>query len=111
MGFTRLIGGDEKYGAEAKRILMECAKWDPKGSTGYRYNDEAGMPYNYYFSRTYTFINDLLSEEEKEICRGVMKVRGDEMYVPASFVAAILESLESGVAFFGGGWDCVFGRG
>ncbi|MDT8303652.1 MAG: DUF4962 domain-containing protein, partial [Sedimentisphaerales bacterium] len=80
LAFTRLLGGQEKYGLEAKRILMECAKWDPKGSTGYRYNDEAGMPYNYYFSRTYTFVNDLLSEREKEICRAVMKVRGDEMY-------------------------------
>ncbi len=80
LAFTRLLGGQEKYGAEAKRILLECAKWDPKGSTGYRYNDEAGMPYAYYFSRAYTFVNDLLSEEEKKICRDVMKVRGDEMY-------------------------------
>ncbi|MFQ6035453.1 MAG: DUF4962 domain-containing protein [Sedimentisphaerales bacterium] len=80
LAFTRLLGGQEKYGLEAKRILLECAKWDPKGSTGYRYNDEAGMPYAYYFSRTYTFVNDLLSEEEKEICRKVMKTRGDEMY-------------------------------
>ncbi len=80
LAFTRLLDGQEKYGREAKRILLECAKWDPKGSTGYRYNDEAGMPYAYYFSRTYTFVNDLLSEEEKEICRKVMKVRGDEMY-------------------------------
>lgn len=80
LAFTRLLGGQEKYGQEAKRILLECAKWDPKGSTGYRYNDEAGMPYNYYFSRTYTFVNDLLSEEEKNLCRKVMKIRGDEMY-------------------------------
>lgn len=80
LAFTRLFGGQEKYGIEAKRILLECAKWDPKGSTGYRYNDEAGMPYAYYFARTYTFVNDLLSEEEKKICRQVMKIRGDEMY-------------------------------
>ncbi|MFB0556099.1 MAG: DUF4962 domain-containing protein [Phycisphaerae bacterium] len=80
LAFTRLLGGQEKYGLEAKRILLECAKWDPKGSTGYRYNDEAGMPYNYYFSRTYTFVNDLLSEQEKKICREVMKERGEEMY-------------------------------
>ncbi len=80
LAFTRLLGGQEKYGLEAKRILLECAKWDPKGSTGYRYNDEAGMPYAYYFARTYTFVNDLLSVQEKEICRGVIKVRGDEMY-------------------------------
>jgi len=80
LAFTRLLGGQEKYGTEAKRILLECAKWNPKGSTGYRYNDEAGMPYNYYFSRTYSFVNDLLSQEEKELCRKVMKVRGEEMY-------------------------------
>jgi hypothetical protein len=80
LAFTRMLGGPEKYGLEAKRILLECAKWDPKGSTGYRYNDEAGMPYNYYFSRTYTFVNDLLSEDEKSLCRRVMKIRGDEMY-------------------------------
>jgi len=80
LAFTRLLGGKEEYGLEAKRILLECAKWDPKGSTGYRYNDEAGMPYAYYFARTYTFANDLLSEQEKKICRNMMKVRGDEMY-------------------------------
>jgi len=80
LAFTRLLGGQERYGLEAKRILLECAKWDPKGSTNYRYNDEAGMPYAYYFARTYTFVNDLLSEEEKKVCRDVMKIRGDEMY-------------------------------
>ncbi len=80
LAFTRLLGGQEKYGQEAKRILLDCARWDPLGSTGYRYNDEAGMPYAYYFSRTYTFVNDMLTEEEKKICRDVMKVRGDEMY-------------------------------
>ena len=83
LAFTRLLGGKEEYGQLAKSILMDCAKWDPKGSTGYRYNDEAGMPYAYYFSRTYTFVNDLLSEEEKEQCRAMMKVRGDEMYKPS----------------------------
>ena len=80
LAFTWQLGGKEEYGQEARRILMECAKWDPKGSTGYHYNDEAGMPYNYYFSRTYTFVNDLLTEEERRKCRMVMKIRGDEMY-------------------------------
>lgn len=80
LAFTRLLGGKEEYGQLAKRILMDCAQWDPKGATGYRYNDEAGMPYAYYFSRTYTFVNDLLSEQERAKCRSVMKVRGEEMY-------------------------------
>ena len=80
LAFTRLLGGKEEYGQLAKRILLDCAKWDPKGSTGYRYNDEAGMPYNYYFSRTYTFVHDLLSEAERKTCRDVMRIRGLEMY-------------------------------
>jgi len=80
LAFTRLLGGKEEYGQLAKRILLDCAKWDPKGATGYRYNDEAGMPYAYYFSRTYTFVYDLLSEEQRETCRRVMKIRGEEMY-------------------------------
>ena len=80
LAFTRLLGGPDRYGQEARRILMACAQWDPKGSTGYRYNDEAGMPYNYYFARTYSFVYDLLSDEEKALCRRVMTVRGREMY-------------------------------
>lgn len=80
LAFTRLLGGQDHYGEKAKKLLLACAKWDPLGATGYRYNDEAGMPYNYYFCRTYSFVNDLLSEEEREICRAVMKVQGQEMY-------------------------------
>jgi hypothetical protein len=80
LAFTSLLDGNEQYGQLAKDLLMACAEWDPKGSTGYRYNDEAGMPYNYYFSRTYTFLYDKLSEEERAKCRDIMRVRGQEMY-------------------------------
>ena len=38
------------------------------------------MPYAYYFARTYTFVYPLLSEADREKCRAVMKIRGDEMY-------------------------------
>ena len=80
LAFTRLLGGNEQYGVLAKHLLLKAAAWDPKGSTGFRYNDEAGMPYNYYFSRAYTFANDLLNDNEKAFCRRVMRVRGQEMY-------------------------------
>lgn len=80
LAFTRLLDGNEEYGQLARHLLLEAAKWDPKGATGYRYNDEAGMPYAYYFSRTYTFVHDLLTEEERAICRKVMTIRGTEMY-------------------------------
>jgi hypothetical protein len=80
LAFTRLVGGKDEYGQLAKRILLDCARWDPKGATGYRYNDEAGMPYAYYFSRAYSFVYDLLTDDQRRLCRDVMKVRGDEMY-------------------------------
>ncbi len=80
LAFTRLLGGHEAFGQKARELLMAAAEWDPRGATGYRYNDEAGMPYNYYFARTYTFVNDLLSDEEREKCREVMAIRGGEMY-------------------------------
>ena len=80
LAFTRLLGGKDEYGERARELLLACAKWDPLGATGYRYNDEAGMPYAYYFSRTYSFVNELLREDERERCREVMAVHGREMY-------------------------------
>jgi hypothetical protein len=80
LAFTCLVGGKDEYGQLAKRILMDCAKWEPKGATGYRYNDEAGMPFNSRFARTYSYVYDLLSEEERAQCRNLMRIRGEEMY-------------------------------
>ncbi|MGI5819199.1 MAG: DUF4962 domain-containing protein [Armatimonadota bacterium] len=74
------LGGPEEYAQAAREMLMEIAQWDPVGATGYRYNDEAGMRYAWGFSRAYTLLHDVLSEEEREICREVMQVRGREMY-------------------------------
>ena len=80
LAFAWRLGGREEYGELARRLLLEAATWDPQGATGYRYNDEAGMPYAYHFSRTYTFVHPLLSEEERATCRRVMLIRGREMY-------------------------------
>lgn len=80
LGFAWRLSGKEAYGAEAKRILLAFTEWDPRGSTGIRYNDEAGMPAAYYLARTYTFIYPLLSEEERAACRRVARVRGADIY-------------------------------
>lgn len=80
LGFVYQISEEPRYGEAAKKLLLDCARWDPHGATGYRYNDEAGMPYNYYFARTYTFIQDRLTPTEKEYCLAVMRARGEEMY-------------------------------
>ncbi len=79
LGFARLLGGNEQYGQLGKRLLLDAAKWDPKGSTNYRYNDEAGMPYVYFFSRAYTFLYDTLSDDERRLCRDMMRIRGNEI--------------------------------
>jgi len=80
LAFTGMITDNKSYSKLAKKLLMDAAKWDPKGATGYRYNDEAGMPYAYHFSRTYTFLYPHLTLKEKKICKDVMAVRGDEIY-------------------------------
>lgn len=80
LAFVWSINNDNRFADLSKKLLMEAAKWDPKGATGYRYNDEAGMPYNYNFARTYSFLNAYLSEEEKQKCREIMAIRGKEMY-------------------------------
>jgi len=80
LAFGRLLFDNDAYGQAARALLLRAAEWNPKGSTGYRYNDEAGMPYAYHFSRTYTFVNDMLTDEEKAMCRAVMRTRGQEMY-------------------------------
>lgn len=80
LGFVYWIGGDRKHGELGRRLLLDAARWNPLGATGYRYNDEAGMPYAYQFSRAYSFLHHLLTEEERALCREVMTVRGREMY-------------------------------
>ena len=80
LGFCYQLTGNQAYGMLAKKILLECAKWNPRGATGSLYNDEAGMPYLSRFSRTYSFVHDLLTNAERQQCRQVIAVRGHEFY-------------------------------
>ncbi|HOX39189.1 MAG TPA: DUF4962 domain-containing protein [Candidatus Brocadiia bacterium] len=80
LGFTWQIDGNEEFGRAGKELLLAAAKWDPRGATGYRYNDEAGMPGAYYMARAYTFLHPLLSEEERALVRTSLTARGREMY-------------------------------
>ncbi len=80
LAFVGKLDGNEQYAELSKKLLLAAAEWDPKGATGFRYNDEAGMPFAYHFARTYTFLNPMLSDADKERCRSVMAIRGTEMY-------------------------------
>jgi hypothetical protein len=80
LAFAWLISGEERYAKEARRLILAACAWDPVGATGYRYNDEAGMPFAYYTARTYTWLHDYLADEDREKIREVMAVRGGEIY-------------------------------
>ena len=80
LAFVYRLTGDEKYGQAARELLLAFAEWDPKGSTNYRYNDEAAMPAMYYPSRTYTWVYPLLSEEDREKIASVMRIRGEDCF-------------------------------
>lgn len=80
LAFVYMVGGDEKYAKEARRLILAACEWDPKGATGYRYNDEAGMPFSYLTTRTYTWLYNYLSEADRQKIRDLMTIRGQEMY-------------------------------
>lgn len=80
LAFTWMLSGEEAYGAEARRIMLAAAAWDPLGATGYRYNDEAGMPFAYHMARAYTWLYPYLTEADRAAIRACMQVRGKEIY-------------------------------
>jgi len=80
LALTYLLSGEDRYAAEARRLILAACSWDPKGSTGFRYNDEAGMPFMYYGSRTYTWLHHYLSEDDRGKIQAAMRVRGGETY-------------------------------
>ncbi|MGC9316474.1 MAG: DUF4962 domain-containing protein [Armatimonadota bacterium] len=74
-----VLTGDERFGAEAKRRLMHFMTWDPDGPTSVSANDEAAMDLGKRAPRTYDWIYDLLTEDERETCRRVLGRRVEQM--------------------------------
>ena len=80
LAFGWRMTGNDAYGRKALEILRTTAKWDPKGATGYLYNDECGMPFVSFFSRAYTFLWYYLTPEDRRVFCEMMRIRGEEMY-------------------------------
>ncbi len=74
-----VLTGDERFGNEAKRRLMHYMSWDPDGPTSVWENDEAAMDIGKRGPRTYDWIYDLLSEEERETCQQVLGRRVEQL--------------------------------
>ena len=67
-----ILTGDERFGQEARRRLMHYMTWDPDGPTSVSNNDEAAMDIVMRCPRTYDQIWDLLSEQERATCQGIL---------------------------------------
>ncbi len=70
-----ILTGDERFGEEAKRRLLHFMTWDLDGlSNVFRFTEPA-MDIAWRGPRTYSWIYDLLSEEERELCARILGIR------------------------------------
>lgn len=80
LGFVYRLTGDEKYALAARDILLAMAQWDEKGSTEYRYNDEAAMPALYLPARAYSWIHPVLNADDRAAIVAMMRERGAQCF-------------------------------
>ncbi len=80
LAFVYRIGGEERYGRAARDLLMALCEWDPRGATGFAYNDEAAMPVLYMASRAYTWAYPILDDADREAIVAMMRIRGGDVF-------------------------------
>ncbi|MFQ5809729.1 MAG: DUF4962 domain-containing protein, partial [Armatimonadota bacterium] len=69
------VTGERRFGEEARRRLMHYMSWDPEGPTNMFHNDEAGMDIAMRGPRTFDWIADLLTEQERRKCIDIFRIR------------------------------------
>ena len=80
LAFAYQLTGNTQYGDAARDLLLAFCAWDPRGATGYAYNDEAGMPLLYFPARAYSWAYDRFSEEERKQVIDIMTLRGGDCF-------------------------------
>ncbi len=75
LAFVYLISGDKTYGEAARRWVLHLAGWDPKGTTNFTLNCEAGKPLLFRPARAYDWAWDMFTEEERMKVRAAMRER------------------------------------
>jgi len=83
IAFVYLLTGDRTYGEAARRWVLHLASWDPKGTTNFTLNCEAGKPLLYRPARAYDWAWDMFTPEERT-------------KIQATFRARVLEAWNSG---------------
>jgi len=77
--FHYLLSRDTASAANARRLMLTVAKWDPNGSTGIKSVDHAAQGLLYSMSIGYDWLNDYLSPEDKQVIRDCIIARGRAM--------------------------------
>ena len=80
LAFGYLVTGNRAYGEKAKEGILEFARWDPKGTTSWHYNDEPAMSILQSVPRAYDWVWDLFTDEERAEVLASMRARGEEVY-------------------------------
>lgn len=70
-----VLTGEARFAEEAKRRLLHFATWDSEGSTSVRNNDEAAMDLVMRCPRTYDWVHEALSPQEREAVERMCRVR------------------------------------
>ncbi|RMH25876.1 MAG: DUF4962 domain-containing protein [Candidatus Hydrogenedentota bacterium] len=80
LAFAYLLTGSRQYGEAAKRWLIQFASWDPHGTTSLKVNDEQTMHIMFSGARAYSWIYDLLTDEERGRVRRMLAERAADAY-------------------------------
>ncbi len=80
LAFGYVMTADRRYGEKLREWLCHLSRWDPQGTSSYKYNDEVGMPVLFVLARGYDCGHDVLTDDERELVRTALARRADEVY-------------------------------
>jgi hypothetical protein len=83
IAFVYLLTGDKTYGEAARKWVLHLASWNPKGTTNFTLNCEAGKVMLYRPARAYDWAWDMFTPE-------------DRIKIQAAFRARVIEAWNSG---------------
>ncbi len=75
IAFVYLLTGDKVYGEAARRWVLHLASWNPKGTTNFTLNCEAGKPLLYRPARAYDWAWDMFTPEERTKIQTAFRAR------------------------------------
>ncbi len=75
-----MVSHDTVAAENARRVMLDVARWKVDGSTGINSVDHAAQGLLYSMSLGYDWLNDYLSDADKKVVRECIRQRADLMY-------------------------------